>query len=100
MRDLPNNENRTQVTKCRCCNEVEAASLKNSEAVAEGLPQCITDHPGFQTVCLNRWMLQTAWYQYKQQYEHPEQVGGSCSCLSFSQVQQGVCSVEWALRPR
>ena len=29
---------------------------------------CITQHPGFQTVCLNRWVLQTAWYQYKQQY--------------------------------
>ena len=35
--------------------------------VAE-VPVCITQHPGFQAVCLNRWVLQTAWYQYKQQY--------------------------------
>ena len=35
--------------------------------VAEA-PVCITQHPGFQAVCLNRWVLQTAWYQYKQQY--------------------------------
>ena len=35
--------------------------------VAEA-PVCITQHPGFQAVCRNRWVLQTAWYQYKQQY--------------------------------
>lgn len=38
--------------------------------VAEA-PVCITQHPGFQAVCLNRWVLQTAWYQYKQQYHQP-----------------------------
>jgi len=49
---------------------------KNSHAVEMGevaeAPVCITQHPGFQAVfqavCLNRWVLQTAWYQYKQQY--------------------------------
>ena len=45
---------------------------KNNESVkAEGLaepPVCITQHPGFHAVCFNRWVLQTAWYQYKQQY--------------------------------
>ena len=29
---------------------------------------CITDNPGFHTVCLNRWVLQSAWLCYKQQY--------------------------------
>ena len=28
---------------------------------------CIVEHPGFQAVCLNHFMLQAAW-QYKQQY--------------------------------
>ena len=45
---------------------------KNREAVEMGVvaevPVCITQHPGFQAVCLNRWVLQTAWYRYKQQY--------------------------------
>ena len=45
---------------------------KNNEAVkAKGLdkpPVCITQHPGFSAVCLNRWGLQTVWYQYKQEY--------------------------------
>ena len=49
-----------------------AVVAKNNEAVeAEALanpPVCITQHPGFQAVCLNRWALQTAWYRCKQQY--------------------------------
>ena len=35
--------------------------------VAEA-PVCLTQRPGFQGVCLNRWVLQTTWYQYEQQY--------------------------------
>ncbi|KAL9977735.1 hypothetical protein ACROYT_G015173 [Oculina patagonica] len=40
-------------------------------------PKCIVAHPGFQVVCLNHWVLQAAWFQYKQQYgraahERPE----------------------------
>ena len=27
-----------------------------------------TLHPGFNVVCLNHWVLETAWLQYKQQY--------------------------------
>ena len=29
------------------------------------LPYCITQHPGFHVICLNRWVLWTAWYQCK-----------------------------------
>jgi hypothetical protein len=40
---------------------------------SEGL-QGITNHPGFQTVCLDPYVLQVAYYQYLQQYEErPEQ---------------------------
>ena len=55
-----------------CCQEVDVLKNKNIEAVAveqlEATPQCIVLHPGFQAVCLNIWVLQTAWLQYKQQY--------------------------------
>lgn len=61
-----------RVQECVCCSEIDCVVAKNNEAVeAEGLaepPVCITQHPGFHAVCLNRWVLQTAWYQYKQQY--------------------------------
>ena len=29
---------------------------------------CITECDGFDAVCLNLWVLQTAHYQYRQQY--------------------------------
>ena len=29
---------------------------------------CITEHTGFTTVCLDRWVLDTAYLQYRQQY--------------------------------
>ena len=62
-----------RVVECVCCTEIDCVVAKNNEAVeAEGLaepPVCTTHHPGFHAVCLNRWVLQTAWYQYKQQYQ-------------------------------
>ena len=63
-----------RVEACICCHEIEAVQNKNIEAVAsgecEGKPQCIiAQHPGFHPVCINRWVLQAAWYQYKQQYK-------------------------------
>ena len=55
-----------------CCQEIEAVKQKNLEAVEvaqlENPPSCIVNHPGFHPVCLNIWVLQTAWFQYKQQY--------------------------------
>ena len=30
--------------------------------------QCITEHPGFATVCLDVYVLQTAYFQYHQQH--------------------------------
>ena len=29
---------------------------------------CITNHPEFQTICLDHWVLQTAYYQYRQEH--------------------------------
>ena len=64
-----------RVEACICCQEIEAVKNKNIEAVTSGEcqeePTCITQHPGFHPVCINRWVLQTAWFQYKQQCKHP-----------------------------
>ena len=58
--------------QCKCCKEIEQIKSKNEEAVerkeVKDVPVCITQHPGFEAVCLNTWVLQTAWYQFKQQY--------------------------------
>ena len=37
------------------------------EEVAQPL-QCITEHPDFPSVCLDRYVLETAYYQSRQQY--------------------------------
>ena len=55
--------------------KLRGSKNKLIEAVTSGeceeQPKCITQHPGFHPVCINRWVLQTAWYQYKQQYKDP-----------------------------
>ena len=50
--------------ECVCCCEITQVVAKLEET---GVP-CIKEHEGFEAVCLNRWVLQTAYYQYKQQY--------------------------------
>ena len=58
--------------ECVCCKETECIQNKLLESVSVGecneQPSCITLHPGFNVVCLNHWVLETAWLQYKQQY--------------------------------
>lgn len=58
--------------ECACCHEIEQVANKNQEVIEATKPaqpfSCITDNPGFHTVCLDRWVLQSAWLCYKQQY--------------------------------
>ncbi|XP_071828109.1 uncharacterized protein [Apostichopus japonicus] len=50
--------------ECRCCREIEKVrNVMDEEGAA-----CITLHPGFEAVCLNPWVLQTAYNVYRQQY--------------------------------
>ncbi|XP_063962155.1 uncharacterized protein LOC135155818 [Lytechinus pictus] len=55
-----------------CCNQCDKVVEKMEEYKEEfGEDQalrCITEHPGFQTVCLDRWCLETAQFHYLQQY--------------------------------
>ena len=44
--------------ECRCCTEVNRRTERMEEVEKDG--QCITMHPGFGSVCLDRWVLQTA----------------------------------------
>ena len=55
--------------ECVCYHEIPVMiSLNEETMVVEKLKQplnCITENPGFSAVCLNPWVIQTAWYQYK-----------------------------------
>ena len=52
----------------KCCKETRSVVLKMEE-YEEELDQplhCITDHPRFPSVCPDRYVLETAYYQYRQ----------------------------------
>ena len=50
-----------------CCMEITEVVEKLKELGDPNLV-CITSHPGFSPVCLNTWVLQTYYYQYRQDY--------------------------------
>ncbi|CAH3131259.1 unnamed protein product [Porites lobata] len=55
-----------------CCHEIGQIWLMTK--VTDASPQtgvqmsCITEHPGFQSTCLDVWILETAYYAYRQQH--------------------------------
>ena len=52
--------------ECVCCTEVD--QVKNKMEEYGDLNTCISEHEGFKAVCLNIWVLQAAYFQYRQQY--------------------------------
>lgn len=52
--------------ECVCCCETDA--IKNKMDENETVIGCITEHEGFQPVCFDRWVLQTGFFNYRQQY--------------------------------
>jgi len=44
--------------ECFCCLEMERCREKME--VIEMEDTCITEHPGFENVCLDKWVLETA----------------------------------------
>lgn len=76
----------THIYRCSCDHCTPMPSIKESVCCQEthiqnkiiefnedgGDISCITQHPGFQPVCLDRYVLETAYYQYRQQYDELE----------------------------
>ena len=58
--------------ECICCQEIPEDSQKLEEIDEWGQwndrSSCITDTDALRAVCLNKWVLQTAFYQYSAQY--------------------------------
>ena len=48
--------------ECRCCHEHDLIMPMLEE---EGV-DCMINHPGFNAVCLNKYVLQTAYFAYRQ----------------------------------
>ena len=58
------------VTECVCCSEIDRVVDKMEENTSE--IHCIIDHEGFDAVCLNLWVLQTAFHQFR--HSHGSQI--------------------------
>ena len=54
--------------ECVCCCEIEKIVEKREESLSGRHVECITDHEGFESVCLNMWVLQAAYYAYRYHY--------------------------------
>ena len=56
-----------------CCYDYDQMKIKVEEW-RERAPgqeiQCITDHPGFSSGCLDPWVLEIAYSHYKQEHGH------------------------------
>ncbi|XP_066263273.1 uncharacterized protein [Branchiostoma lanceolatum] len=55
--------------ECLCCREVQLIDEKRNLLVRP-VPECITMHEGFRSICLDIWSLQCAYFEYRQQYGH------------------------------
>ena len=47
-----------------CCTEIKEVVNKKEQST------CITEHEGFEAVCLNVWVLQTAYFSYWQRHSN------------------------------
>ena len=58
------------VAECVCCLEVEkiVEKIHEGELFHGKRMTCICDHPGLNSVCLDDYELQVAWFAYSQQY--------------------------------
>ena len=50
-----------------CCHKIGQIWQKIEEQT-EVQMSCITEHPGFQSTCLDVWVLETAYYAYRPQH--------------------------------
>lgn len=67
---MPTNE------ECVCCTQIANTRQKMECETSESSEcSCIVQHPGFEPVCLNQYVLETAYYQYRQQYGERDEHG-------------------------
>ena len=48
--------------ECVCCCEIDQVNEKKQESLSSSEVMCIIDHEGFDSVCLNVWVLQAAYF--------------------------------------
>ena len=76
------------VKECVCCCEIDQIVERKQESF-NGCdpPPCITQHEGFESVCLNVWVLQTAYFAYRYHY-------GDLDSITHELVIHLVCTIK------
>ena len=59
----------SKMHECVCCCDVPEIRVKVDTFDANMI--CITDHPGFASICLNEWAIQVSYYQYREENGTP-----------------------------
>ena len=64
---------RCQCAQCKLCQQQRSVCCREINHMDNTLPDfnsvvCITSHEGFENVCLNVWVLQAAYFSYRQEY--------------------------------
>ena len=54
--------------ECVCCYEIEQIKRVLEQYGSQENISCITEHKDFDAVCLNIWVLQAAYFVYRQRY--------------------------------
>jgi len=65
----------TTAAECVCYQSIPVVKAKCQEVAESGIstaPPCIVEHPGFSSVCLNVWVLQAVYNEYKHHYGNLE----------------------------
>ena len=70
--------------ECICRHELPQVH----DLIDDASAVCITKHPGFNSVCLNIWVLQAAYYIYRQHYGTSARHGSvhSKPCVSILNI--------------
>lgn len=72
-----------------CCEKEEMVSVMHEyNSDFGGNIKCITEHPGFQSQCLDIWVLRSSYSHYKQQYRQavPGQVHDKYRYVAYRQL--------------
>ncbi|XP_028513515.1 uncharacterized protein LOC110234613, partial [Exaiptasia diaphana] len=90
------------ISECYCCQELEGCNeaMHSDEVIQDldknNIPKCVTEHPGFSAVCLQKWSLRLAADKYKtrdrqkyKQTESEESVLRSIAYREFTRLIHG-----------
>ena len=76
-----------------CCAEIVQVWQKVEDQMPKIQMKCITEHPGFQSTCLDVWVLETAYYAVRKQYATDNHTGNEYVYYYFNYCSSCNCQI-------